>query len=143
MLSDTSVKAGAEVLVSAFAESDGGRLIGSFTARLLYDTLMLHVIQADSVRDDVLRAVNPVPGAYRVAGASFKGIPDGLLFRVRARVVDPRALKRIGLVLDEMHSTQFSELTEGLQVNDGLAELQRSTPGLHINRDPERAREPR
>lgn len=143
MLSDTNAKAGSEVLVSAFAKSDGGRSIGSFTARLLYDTLMLRVMEADSVRDDALRAVNPVPGEYRVAGASFQGIPDGLLFRVRARVVDARSLKRIGLVIDEMHSTQFNELTEALQVNDGLDELQRATPGLHVNRSQGQARDRR
>lgn len=138
IVSDTNAKAGAEVLVSAYAKSEDGGSIGSFTARLLYDTLQLRVIEADSVNDDAMRAVNPLPGAYRIAGASARGISNGLLFRVRARVIDPRALRRIGLVIDELHSTGFAELTKALEVNDGLDALLSSLPGIHVSRKPER-----
>ena len=122
-LSDSAPKVGDEVLISAFAKPDMGGPVGSFTARFLYDTLQLRVLAADSVNDGTMRAVNPVPGEYRLAGAAVQGISGGLLFRLRAQVLDRRGLQRMGLLLDELHSIQFTELTEHLAVRDGRDEL--------------------
>lgn len=128
--SSTMPRAGEEIVISAFARADAGGPVGSFTARFLYDTLMLQVVAADSVNDGAMRAMNPVPGEYRLAGASSQGLPEGLLFRLRARVIDPRGVQRMALLLDELHSTQFVELTERLEVKDGRAELLANQRGV-------------
>jgi hypothetical protein len=131
-LSDSAATAGDVVSISAFARSTEGGAIGSFTARLLYDSLMLQVVEADSIDDGALRALNPMPGEYRIAGASANGLRDGLLFRVRATVRDPKGLRRIGLLLDELHSTRFAELTKALEVKDGRRELIETNPRMKV-----------
>ncbi|MGQ0648665.1 MAG: hypothetical protein ACT4P7_13965 [Gemmatimonadaceae bacterium] len=123
VLSDSGARAGSEISISAFATIPEGGAIGSFSARLLYDTLQLRVGLPDELPDGAVRAVNPIEGAHRIAGASARGLGNGLLFRVRARVIDPRGLRRIALAIDELHSTRFAELTSALQVTDGRAEL--------------------
>jgi hypothetical protein len=130
VVSDSAARAGSEVTVSAFASSEAGGAVGSFTARFLYDTLQLSVLGPDSIADGALRAVNPVPGEFRIAGASAQGLAGGLLFRVRARVVDPRGLRRLGLVLDEMHSIKFADLTTQLEVQDTRDALLSGVAGL-------------
>ena len=135
-VSDTAPRIGDEVLISAFATPETGGPVGSYTARFLYDTLQLQVIAADSVKDGAMRAMNPVPGEFRLAGAAMQGISDGLLFRLRARVLDRRGLHRMGLLLDELHSIQFTELSEHIKVTDGRAELLASRKGLRQERKP-------
>ncbi|MFN8667978.1 MAG: hypothetical protein U0164_12445 [Gemmatimonadaceae bacterium] len=132
LVSDTLARAGHEVTISAFARADSGGAVGSFTARFLYDSLQLQLIGPDSVSDATLRAVNPVVGEYRVAGAAARGIPDGLLFRVRARVIDPRGLRRLGLLLDELHSVALADLTPRLTVQDTRAALYSGMPNVRV-----------
>ncbi len=138
VVSDSAASAGREVTVAAFAASEAGGAIGSFTARFLYDSLQLHILGADSVSDQVLRAMNPIPGEHRIAGASAQGLPGGLLFRLRARVIDPRGLRRLGLIIDEMHSIKFADLTTQLEVQDTRAALLSGVPGLRVQPAPER-----
>lgn len=132
VISDSMAVAGREVSIAAFASSDSGGAIGSFTARFLYDSLQLQVIGPDSIADQAMRAINPIAGAHRIAGAAAQGLPGGLLFRVRAKVIDPRGLRRLGLIIDEMHSVQFADLTTKLQVRDTRAALFAGTPGLKV-----------
>ena len=132
LVSDSSAPAGSEVLISAFARSVAGGAVGSFTARFLYDSLQLQLVATDSIGDDAMRAVNPIPGEYRVAGASARGLPLGLLFRFRAKVIDPRGLKRLALVLDELHSVTLADLTAKLEVEDSRAALFSTVPGMRI-----------
>lgn len=140
LVSDTMAGAGTEVTISAFARSDTGGSVGSFSARFLYDTLQLQVVGPDSTGDAVLRAVNPVLGEYRVAGASATGIPSGLLFRVRARVIDPRGLRRLGLLVDELHNTSLADLTAKLEVQDTRSALYSGMPNVRVS--PDRSRVP-
>lgn len=132
VISDSTAAAGREVSIAAFASADSGGAIGSFTARFLYDSLQLQVLGPDSVADQAMRAINPIAGEHRIAGAAAQGLPGGLLFRVRAKVIDPRGLRRLGLIIDEMHSVQFADLTAKLQVRDTRAALFAGTPGLKV-----------
>lgn len=132
VISDSTAVAGREVSIAAFASSDSGGAIGSFTARFLYDSLQLQVIGPDSIADQAMRAINPIAGQHRIAGAAAQGLPGGLLFRVRAKVIDPRGLRRLGLIIDEMHSVQFADLTTKLEVRDTRAALFAGTPGLKV-----------
>lgn len=132
VVSDSTARAGSEVTVAAFASSEAGGAVGSFTARFLYDSLQLQIMGADSISDQALRAMNPIPGEHRIAGASAQGLPGGLLFRLRAKVIDPRGLRRLGLVIDEMHSIKFADLTTKLEVQDTRAALFSGIPGLRV-----------
>ena len=132
VVSDSTAVAGREVSIAAFASSDSGGAIGSFTARFLYDSLQLQVLGPDSIADRAMRAINPIAGEHRIAGAAADGLPGGLLFRLRARVIDPRGLHRLGLVIDEMHSVKFADLTSKLEVRDTRAALFAGTPGLKV-----------
>jgi hypothetical protein len=136
LVSDTLARAGQEVTITAFARPDSGGAVGSFSARFLYDSLQLRVVGPDSTNDAVLRAVNPIVGEYRVAGAAAKGIPDGVLFRVRATVVNPRGLRRLGLLLDELHSIALTDLTPRLQVQDTRAALFEGMPNVRVSPTP-------
>ncbi len=135
VISDSTAVAGREVSIAAFASSDSGGAIGSFTARFLYDSLQLQVLGPDSIADQAMRAINPIAGEHRIAGASAQGMPNGLLFRLRAKVIDPRGLRRLGLIIDEMHSVQFADLTAKLQVRDTRAALFAGRPGLKVQPD--------
>jgi len=132
VVSDSTPAVGDEVVISAYAASPEGGSIGSFTARFLYDSLQLQVVSSDSIGDQVLRAVNPIVGEQRIAGAAATGIPGGLLFRVRARVLDPRGVQRLGLLVDEMHSVTFAELTSRLEVRDTRAALLAGMKGVRV-----------
>jgi hypothetical protein len=140
VLSDSTAAAGREVSIAAFAASDSGGAIGSFTARFLYDSLQLQVLGPDSIADQAMRAINPVAGEHRIAGAAANGLPGGLLFRLRARVIDRRGLQRLGLVIDEMHSVKFADLTTKLEVRDTRAALFAGNPGLRVR--PQDKRQP-
>jgi len=135
VLSDSTPAAGSEVVIAAYASAEGGGAIGSFTARFLYDTLQLQVLAADSVPDAALRAMNPIPGEHRIAGASASGIPSGLLFRLKARVVDPRGVRRLGLLLDELHSITLADLTQRLEVRDTRGALFDGMRGVRVRPD--------
>ncbi|MCC6316590.1 MAG: hypothetical protein IT361_02775 [Gemmatimonadaceae bacterium] len=132
VLSDSTARVGDVVTVTAYAALPEGGAIGSFTARMLYDSLQLDVMEAEEPGDGALRAVNPVTGAWRLAGASDRGLREGLLFRVKARVKDPRGLRRIALAIDELHSTRFAELTRSLDIRDGRAELLSGIKGMRV-----------
>ena len=140
LVSDTLARAGTEVTISAFAKADTGGAVGSFTARFLYDSLQLQVVGPDRASDNGLRALNPIIGEYRVAGAAAKGIPSGLLFRVRAKVIDPRGLRRLGLLVDELHSVALADLTPKLEVQDTRAALFSGMPNVRVA--PDRSRQP-
>lgn len=140
LVSDSLAAAGTEVTIAAYAKADTGGSVGSFSARFLYDTLQLQVVGPDSTGDAVLRAVNPVLGEYRVAGASATGIPGGLLFRVRARVIDPRGLRRLGLLVDELHNIALADLTAKLEVRDTRDALFSGMPNVRVS--PDRSRVP-
>lgn len=132
LISDTLASAGSEVSIAGFARADSGAAIGSFTARFLYDSLQLQVIGPDSLGDNVLRAMNPLVGEYRLAGSAATGIPMGLLFRLRVKVIDPRGLRRLGLLVDALHSVSLADLTPRLQVQDTREALYAGMPNVRV-----------
>lgn len=132
ILSDSGATAGEQVTLSAFVSAQGGDRIGSYTARLLYDTLLLRAHDVEEVNDGALRVANPVRGEYRLAGAAANGLNDGLLFRVRFTVLHPKGLRQIGLVLDELHTARMLDLTSDLTVHDGVDSLLAGRPGVRV-----------
>lgn len=84
--------------------------IGSFTARVLYDSTALEFIEEVPVGDGALRAMNPAPGLVRIAGASAQGMDAAKLAQVRFKVNDPAALALVRLELDELHEQTRADL---------------------------------
>ncbi len=121
--SDSAPPRGAIVTLVASTSPPAGSVVGSYTARLRYDTLQLDVVAVDTLADGGLHAVNPQPGEYRLAGAAASGLPNGVLFRLRVRVRQPAGLQRVALLLDELHTTRLSDLTANLSVQDGRTAL--------------------
>lgn len=132
VLSDSGATAGQQVTLTAFASAQGGERIGSYTARLLYDTLLLRAHDVEEVNDGALRVANPIRGEYRLAGAAANGLTDGLLFRVRFTVLHPKGLRQIGLVLDELHSARVLDLTSDLTIYDGVDSLLAGRPDVKV-----------
>jgi hypothetical protein len=122
VLSDSAAAVGSDVVLRVLAMAPDGRRVGSFTVRLLFDTTQLVVEEQPLSTDQALRAINPVPGAYRIAGAQATGFaPGAALVELRARRRGPHGFARLALAVDELHSVGSEDLTRTLEVRDGRA----------------------
>ena len=90
------------IVLSLETTGDASR-IGSFTARVTYDTAGLSFLEEVPTLDGALRALNPTSGLVRIAGASAQGMQATRLAALRFRVRTPQALGSARLELDELH----------------------------------------
>lgn len=104
ILSDSAVAAGRTVDVFAQVTAATAELVGSYTARIRYDTTALRYEQEIAIGDDALRATNATSGLLRFAGAAPKGLAGGRLAGYRFFVLRPNATQSLQLVIDEMHT---------------------------------------
>ena len=102
VVSDPSPPVGGALVVSVQANSTQGT-VGSYTARINYDPAALRFDGEMPISDKGLRAVNPVPGLVRFAGAAASGFPDGRLASYRFVALLPNSARTLSLVVDEMH----------------------------------------
>lgn len=104
----------ATVTVSASLRGDIG-LLGSFTARLAFDTTALTFEGEMPVGDGTLRAFNAKSGLLRIAGAGATGIDPARLAVFRFAVSDASALDRLTLQFDELHATSQADAAKFVQ----------------------------
>jgi hypothetical protein len=104
ILSDSAPAAGRTVDVFAQITATTPELVGSYTARIRYDTTALRYEQEITIGDDALRATNATSGLLRFAGAAPKGLSGGRLVGYRFLVLRPNATQSLQLVIDEMHT---------------------------------------
>lgn len=104
----------ATVTVAASLRGDIGSL-GSFTAKLTFDTTALTFDGEMPVGDGALRAFNAKSGLLRIAGAAATGIDPARLAVFRLRVSDAGALDRLTLQLDELHETSQADAAKYVQ----------------------------
>jgi hypothetical protein len=104
ILSDSAVATGRTVDVFAQITASTPEMVGSYTARIRYDTTALRYEQEIAIGDDALRATNASSGLLRFAGAAPKGLPGGRLAGYRFLVLRPNATQSLQLVIDEMHT---------------------------------------
>jgi hypothetical protein len=104
ILSDSAPAAGRTVDVFAQITVATPELVGSYTARIRYDTTALRYDQEIAIGDDALRATNASSGLLRFAGAAPKGLAGGRLAGYRFLVLRPNGAQSLQLVIDEMHT---------------------------------------
>lgn len=104
VLSDSAPTAGRTVDVFAQITVATPEIVGSYTARIRYDTTALRYEQEITIADDALRATNATGGLLRFAGAAPKGLPSGRLAGYRFLVLRPNAIQSLQLVVEEMHT---------------------------------------
>jgi hypothetical protein len=110
ILSDSAPAAGGTVDVFAQITAATPEIVGSYTARIRYDTTALRYQQELVIGDDALRATNATSGLLRFAGAAPKGLPSGRLAGYRFLVLRANATQSLQLVVEEMHTVSRAEL---------------------------------
>ena len=114
-VSDSAPRPGAtvSVLVRLVGASGQAPAVGSYTARLSYDTLAFRYAGELALGDRATRIVNPVAGNLRAAGIATGGMAGGRIFGVLFQVRDARAvaaLRDIRVSFAELHSTAREDL---------------------------------
>jgi hypothetical protein len=131
VVSDSAPRSGSMVSVSVrlVGSSIAPPRIGSYTARLVYDTLMLRYAGELATTDGATRASNPTPGLVRAAGYAIDGISGEQLFGVlfEARHDGVGALRGVQLQLTELHAATHEDLRPRLRAV-GLMTEQRVLP---------------
>lgn len=91
--------------------------IGSYTAQLSYDTLMLRYVGELTPTDRAMRAINPTPGRVRSAGYAIDGMSGEQLFGVlfQTRHGGAGALRGVQIQLTELHSATHEDLRPRLR----------------------------
>jgi hypothetical protein len=102
IVSDLTPSIGGSLVVSVQAIATGGT-VGSYTARINYDSTALRFDGEAQMNDQALRATNPVPGRLRFAGASSAGFKDGRLASYKFVVLRAGAARTLSLGIDEIH----------------------------------------
>ena len=110
-LSDSLAPVGGVVRVSIAVS---GTSIASATARITYDTLGLQYVDDAPISDAATRVSNPTPGLVRVAAVAPQGFTTGEVYAAHFIVRRTEALRSIRLVLDELHTSNNSDLAPAM-----------------------------
>ena len=115
VVSDPSPPVGGALVVSVQTNSNQG-IVGSYTARIKYDSTALRFDGEIPISDKGMRAVNPTGGLVRFAGAAADGFPDGRLASYRFVALQPNSGKSLSLVVDELHMITRVDVKSALTV---------------------------
>jgi hypothetical protein len=115
VVSDMTPSIGGSLVVSVQAIATGGT-VGSYTARINYDSTALRFDGEAQMNDQALRATNPIPGRLRFAGASPTGFRDGRLVSYKFVVLRADAAKTLSLGIDEIHMVTRADAKSNLIV---------------------------
>ena len=115
IVSDSAPAVGATVEVFAQIKSATPEVIGSFTARLRFDSTSLAYREEIALSDGVLRATNATAGLLRFAGAAPHGVANGRLAGYRFTVLRPKAIESMQLVVDELHTVARADAASHLR----------------------------
>lgn len=131
VVSDSAPPSGTMVSVSVrlVGAASGPLTIGSYTALLTYDTLMLRYAGQLTATDGATRAINPTPGRVRTAGYAIDGISGQQLFGVlfQSRRGGTAGIHGIQVQFAELHSAAHEDLRPHLRAV-GFTTEQRATP---------------
>jgi hypothetical protein len=115
IVSDLTPSIGGSLVVSVQAIATGGT-VGSYTARINYDSTALRFDGEAQMNDQALRATNPIPGMLRFAGASTTGFRDGRLVSYKFVVLRADAARTLSLGIDEIHMVTRTDAKSNLIV---------------------------
>ncbi len=96
--------AGSELTVWVNVRGKLAADVASFTTKLQNDTTGLRYVGEAAMADSATRITNPIPGLIRSAGIAPNGFGDGRLAGYRFTVVRPDAVRRMQLIVDEIHT---------------------------------------
>lgn len=113
IVSDLNPSIGGSLVVSVQAIATGGT-VGSYTARINYDSTALRFDGEAPMNDQALRATNPIPGRLRFAGASPSGFKDGRLVSYKFVVLRANSAKTLSLGIDEIHMVTRADAKSNL-----------------------------
>jgi hypothetical protein len=102
IVSDSAPAVGGTLVVAVRASVTHGT-VGSYTARINYDSTALRYDGEVAMNDNGARASNPTPGLLRFAGAAATGFAEGRLASYRFSVLRPNSVSTLALAVDEMH----------------------------------------
>ena len=115
VLSRAAPAVGSTVDVFAQMATATPGLVGSYTARIRYDSTALRYQEDVPLAGQVLRATNATSGLVRFAGAAAAGVPDGRLAGFRFAVLRPGAERTLQLVVDEIHTVARADAASMLR----------------------------
>jgi hypothetical protein len=115
VVSDPSPPVGGPLVVSVQTNSNQG-IVGSYTARIKYDSTALRFDGEIPIGDKATRAMNPTSGLVRFAGAAADGFPDGRLATYRFVALRSNSAKTLSLVVDELHMITRLDVKNALTV---------------------------
>ncbi|MEP7001961.1 MAG: hypothetical protein ABI969_15850 [bacterium] len=116
VLSDSSPVVGNSVDVFAQIGTATAGLVGSYTARIRYDSTSLRYQAEIPIADQTMRATNATSGLVRFAGAATVGVPSGRLAGYRFVVLRTDAVRTLQLTVDELHTVARSDAASMVRV---------------------------
>lgn len=117
-LSDSLPRAGSEITVRVRLRGDAADHIASFTQRLSYDSTGLRYVEDVAITDGATRVSNPTAGLIRSAGLRAEGFVGGVLVEYKFVVLDPSAVRRLHLTVDELHELSHADASKTVQIAD-------------------------
>src|SRR6185436_14053071 len=108
------VRVGSDVPVAVRVRGTTAKNVGSFTARIAYDSTALRYMDEVVLSDSATRVINPQPGLLRLAGIAPSGFTDGQLYLVRFALLRPAGLSSLRLTVDELHTTARADALTSL-----------------------------
>jgi hypothetical protein len=113
-LSDSTARAGSEVIARVRLSGKSAPGVASVTARLTFDSTALRFVAEESLADGATRAMNPAAGQLRFAAVAASGFAGGQLYAMRFAVLRSGAFQSLRLTVDEMHTAARTDATSSL-----------------------------
>jgi hypothetical protein len=114
LLSDSTARDSSAIDVTVQLRGTAYNAVGSFTARISFDSTGLRYLGEEGLTDQATRMANPQPGLLRIAGIAPEGFGNGRLFVARFEVMRPSAVSSLRLVIDEIHSKSREDVIGSL-----------------------------
>lgn len=99
------------------------KTIGSYTARIAFDTAGLELVREEPAIGDAVQVVNPLAGEVRAAGISEAGFSEGRLLTLRFRARRDGAIEGATLTLTEVHAIDRADVLHLLESARVTAQL--------------------
>ncbi|MEO8623573.1 MAG: hypothetical protein ABI625_21020 [bacterium] len=123
VLSNSSPAVGSSVDVYAQIGTATAGIVGSFTARIRYDSTSLRYEAEIPIADQTMRATNATGGLVRFAGAATAGVPSGRLAGYRFVVLRADAVRTLQLTVDELHTVARTDAASMVRVAPNRVEV--------------------
>jgi Cohesin domain len=123
VLSNSAPAVGSTVDVFAQIGTATPGLVGSFTARIRYDSTYLRYQAEIPIADQTMRATNATSGLVRFAGAATTGVTSGRLAGYRFVVLRADAMRTLQLVVDELHTVARTDAASMVRATPNRVEV--------------------